>query len=74
MTLEHVMELAKLFGPGERFRVWLNCGTHDLDELPETDDDQLEAAVGDEASPLRYCEKCFCVWDQSGRLLNKPEM
>jgi hypothetical protein len=74
MTLEHVMALARQFGPRERLHVWLNCGTHELDELPEADDDELlEAAMGGDGGPFRYCEKCFCVWDQSGRLLNQPE-
>ena len=66
MTLEEVLHLAKLYAPGERFKVWSTCGTHDLSALSRT-------ATGERGESLRYCERCLCVWSADDVVLNRPK-
>jgi hypothetical protein len=66
MTLEEVMQLAAQFGPGERWTVWMKCGTHNVTALPTTE-------TGGEGGPFSYCPICLCAWDKNQALLNVPK-
>ena len=66
MTTEEVLQVATLFGPGERLELWSTCGTHDLSALSHT-------AAGASGESLRYCERCLCVWTADGAVLNQPK-
>jgi hypothetical protein len=59
MTRSDVERLAGAFPPGERKRVWLLCGPHDLSKLPKTEDGYL------------YCQHCLTLWS-GNQLLNIP--
>ena len=63
MTRDEVEKLARSLDTidnRERYRIWMNCGEHDLNSLPLTN------------SGERYCPTCCGLWKPNGEMLNVP--
>jgi hypothetical protein len=58
-TRDEVENAAHLFGD-DRWTVWMKCGVHNWQTLPQTDS-------GD-----HYCPNCFTMRTHAGAILNVP--
>jgi hypothetical protein len=59
-TRYEVEKAAQVLGD-DRWKVWMNCGVHNWQALPQTD------------SGEHFCENCCALWTQDGAIQNVPE-
>ena len=59
MTRDEVEKAAHVLGDG-RWNVWIKCGVHNWQALPQTD------------SGEHYCPHCCTIWTPDGAIRNVP--
>ena len=60
MTIDEVKTAADVLG-GDRWKIWMKCGLHDWQALPQTDSDEY------------YCPQCYTLWTADGAIKNIPD-
>ena len=60
MTIDAVKKAADVLGV-DRWKVWIKCGLHDWETLPQTDSDE------------HYCPQCYTLWTPDGTIKNIPD-
>ena len=60
MTIDEVKTAADVLG-GDRWKIWMKCGLHYWQALPQTDSDEY------------YCPQCYTLWTADGAIKNIPD-
>ena len=59
-TRDEIEKTARVLGDEERWEIWMQCGVHHWQTLPQT------------VSGEHYCPNCCTIWTVDGAIKNVP--